>query len=108
MRTAFETAMAHFDPLITSIEHGGHVANSAHYQGRAIDVGAFGGTPVGMNEPTVAAVIAAIFSREFEKIGTFGELANNPRLQELAKQYGVELFTDEGSGRHVHLQVGAS
>lgn len=99
--------MAEFAPTVTSVMHGGHVAGSAHYQGRAIDVGAFGGTDVGVNEPTVLAIVSAIRSGQFQSIGTIPELAQNPMLQGLAQQAGVDLFTDVGSGPHVHFQVGS-
>lgn len=85
--------------------HGEHVKDSAHYEGRAVDVGAFGGTTVGFNQPTWNAIVAAIQSREFSKIGTISELVNNQTLQNLAEQNGVTLFEDEGSGAHVHFQV---
>lgn len=98
--------MAPFAPLVTSVMHGEHVKNSAHYAGRAIDVGAFGGVPVGMNEPTISGILGAMMSGRFEKIGTFEALAQNPQMQAYAHQYGVELFTDNGSGNHVHMQVG--
>jgi len=106
MKDAFRV-VEQFRPTVTSVSHGGHVKDSAHYAHRAIDVGAFGGTSVGFNVPTWQALMTAIASRRFEKIGTFGQLANNPTAQAFAQQNGVELFTDEGSGAHLHLQVGA-
>lgn len=85
--------------------HGGHVQNSAHYAGRALDVESFGDTPVGWNEPTWNAVVTAIQSGQFQKIGTFRRLAMQAQIQSLAKEYGVEVFVDEGDGPHVHFQV---
>lgn len=106
MQQAF-SVVDNFRPTVTSVMHGGHVANSAHYQGRAVDVGAFGGVPVGYNAPTWQAIASAIMSRQFSKIGTIAAFANNPQVQQLARQYGVDVFEDEGSGPHVHFQVGA-
>ena len=111
MRSAFTSALGSLDPYITSIEHGEHVKDSAHYQGRAIDVGAFGGTAVGVNQPTVAAIVRAIVSGQFQKIGTLKALVDNPMLQRLASMYHTELFEDDertgASGPHVHFQVSA-
>lgn len=104
MQAAFQV-VSQFQPDVTSVMHGGHAENSAHYAGKAVDVGAFGGTAVGWNAPTWNAIATAIMSREFNKVGTIPQLANNPQLQALARQYGVELFVDEGSGPHVHFQV---
>jgi len=113
MQQAF-AFISRFAPLVTSVMHGHHEGATTgpnedpHYAGRAIDVGAFGGTPVGFNPPTWQAVMNAIASRRFQAIGTIPEIASNPQAQAWAKANGVNLFTDVGSGPHVHLQVGAS
>jgi hypothetical protein len=99
-------AVASLHPLVTSVMHGGHAEGSAHYDGRAIDVGAFGGTQVGMNAPTWNALMQAIASERFSRIGTIPELVRNPEAQAFAHAHGVDLFEDVGSGPHVHFQVG--
>ena len=104
MQSAFD-GMYEFAPTVTSVMSGQHEKDSAHYAGRAVDVGAFGGTQVGLNEPTWDAIVGAIESGRFSKIGTMGVLAQNPRLQAFAKANGVTLFVDEGSGPHVHFEV---
>lgn len=85
--------------------HGGHATDSAHYIGKAVDVGAFGGESVGFNKPTWDAILTAIRSGQFNKIGTIPQLADNPELQAFAQSRGVTLFVDEGTGPHVHFQV---
>ncbi len=106
MQAAFD-AVAQYAPLVTSVMHGEHVKGSAHYEGRAVDVGSFGGTAVGFNVPTWSAVMGAIGSGKFQKIGTLAAITSNAAAQAWAKQNGVELFEDEGSGPHVHFQVGS-
>lgn len=111
LSSAFQV-VAPFDPTITSVMHGQHEGphsgpnEDPHYAGRAVDVGAFGGTIVGMNRPTWNAITQAIASRRFSKIGTLPQLADNPELQRFARENGVVLFSDPGDGPHVHLQVG--
>ncbi len=101
-----------FAPTVTSVMHGHHEGarsgpnEDPHYAGRAIDVGAFGGVDVGMNPPTWNAIVQAIASRQFSKIGTMPMLADNPELQDFARANGVDLFVDRGTGPHVHFQVG--
>ena len=107
MQRALGAVLGWFAPEVTSVMHGEHVKDSAHYQGRAVDVGAFGGVPVGLNQQTWQALTYAIASRQFQKIGTIAALVSNPQLQAFARANGVELFEDEGSGPHLHLQVGA-
>jgi hypothetical protein len=107
MQSAFGVVAA-FRPVVTSVMHDEHVKGSAHYDGRAVDVGAFGDTRVGFNTPTWNAIMTAIGSRRFEKIGTIASIVNNPAAQAWARANGVLLFLDEGSGPHVHFQVGAS
>jgi hypothetical protein len=105
MQSAFAHVLSLFNPTVTSVMHGGHVKDSAHYAGRAIDVGAFGGTAVGFNLPTWQAIMSAIASGKFERIGTIAAIVNNPQAQAYARSRGVLLFEDEGSGNHVHFQV---
>ena len=93
---------------VTSVAHGGHTAGSAHYAGRAVDLGSIGGQPVGSNQTTWDFNTHLIEGRGVARIGTIGALANNPTLRSFAQQHGVILFEDEGSGPHVHLQVDAS
>lgn len=71
-----------------------------------MDVGAVDGTTVGPNQTTWDYLVKVIASGTLAKVGTFGKFANNPQLQDWAKRHGVELFQDEGSGNHLHLQVG--
>lgn len=100
-----------FSPDITSVMHGHHEGPTSgpnedpHYAGRAVDVGAFGGTDVGWNAPTWDAINTAIGSGKFQAIGTIKQIVNNPQMQAWAKQNGVDLFYDPGSGPHVHFQV---
>ena len=109
---AFSNVIERFDPTVTSVMHGHHEGPTSgpnedpHYAGRAVDVGAFGGTIVGMNPQTWSAITQAIASHEFSKIGTIAAIADNPALQSFARENGVELFHDPGTGPHVHFQVG--
>lgn len=105
MQRAVTGVLAYLQPTLTSAMHGGHVANSAHYAGRAVDVGAFGGVSVGPNKTTWDAIIAAIGSRRFSKIGTIPEIARSPQAQAWARENGVDLFEDVGSGPHAHFEV---
>jgi hypothetical protein len=117
MQRAFQV-LAPFAPLVTSVMHGQHEGPTSgpdedpHYAGRAVDVGAFGGTDVGVNQVTVDALAAAIRSRQFSRIGTLLELVNDPDLQALAQANGVDLFEDDeatgASGPHMHLEVQAA
>lgn len=98
--------VAQFNPQVTSVRHGGHMKNSAHYAGRAVDVDSFNGTPVGFNESTWYTVQSLIQSGQFEAIGVqVPQIANSKELQAMAAQYGVNFFYDHGSGPHIHLQV---
>lgn len=94
-----------FTPEITSVNHGGHVHNSEHFVGKAVDVGTVNGVPIGHNEATFNFLTAVIAAGGPRNIGTFGAFANNPALQAWAHQHGVNLFQDEGTGNHVHLGV---
>ena len=103
--------LAQFAPDVTSVIGGLGHKGAAHAEGRAIDVGAFGGTSVGYNAPTWNAVMTAIASRQFQAIGTILEIVNNPVAQQWARANGVNLFEDDArtgaTGPHVHFQVGA-
>lgn len=84
---------------ITSLISGPHVANSAHFQGRAVDVSL---------PHTKAAwdfAVAQIKSGKWSRIGSTAEVVSNPQMQAIARQYGVTLFDDEGTGSHLHLEV---
>lgn len=100
--------LGQFSPDVTSVMGGPH-KGSAHGEGRAIDVGAFGGTSVGFNAPTWNAVMAAIASRRFQAIGTILDIVNNPVAQQWARANGVDLFEDDArtgaTGNHVHFQT---
>jgi hypothetical protein len=93
---------------ITSVESGPHVRGSAHFEGRALDVGSIGGVPVGVNAPTIQFLLNAIVNGSLEKIGTLAVIATSPALRAFAAQHGVELFVDDQStgatGPHIHLQ----
>lgn len=82
---------------ITSLISGPHVKDSAHFQGRAVDV----------SLPHTAAaydfIVEAIQSGHFSRIGTTKEVVD--RLGPWAQTMGVEMFEDEGTGSHVHLEV---
>ncbi len=105
------SVIAQFAPTVTSVMHGGHEGPTSgpnedpHYAGRAVDVGAFGDTTVGFNQSTWNAIVAAIQSGQFSKIGTLPELADNAELQQYAKANDVDLFVDQGTGPHVHFEV---
>jgi len=103
--SAISALDSNYDLTITSVAHGGHVKNSAHYDGRAADVGAVNGTAIGPNTQTWDFVRDAIASGKIQKLGTFAAIANDASMQEWAAEHGVELFVDTGSGPHVHLQV---
>lgn len=84
---------------ITSLISGPHVADSAHFQGRAVDVS------LPHTEAAWNFLIMQIKSGKWAKMGTTADVVNNPGMQALAQRYGVELFEDEGTGSHVHLEV---
>jgi hypothetical protein len=84
---------------ITSLISGPHVKNSAHFQGRAVDI-SLPHTAAGWN-----FVVNAIKSGRFSRVGSTADVYNDPQMQALAKQYGVDLFLDEGTGSHVHLET---
>lgn len=94
---------------VTSVVAGPHVKHSAHFDGRAIDVGSIGGQSIGPNPATLAFVEQAIVNGHLQKIGSDLSIINNPRLRALAQQHGVELFEDDvrtgATGTHLHLQV---
>jgi hypothetical protein len=90
---------------VTSVVSGPHVKGSAHFDGRAIDVGTVGGVAVGDNAPTVGFLIRAIEKGGLQKIGSTLSVINNPQVVKAAQDHGVELFEDEGTGPHMHLQV---
>jgi hypothetical protein len=103
LQSAF-SSIDHLKPTVTSVIDGPHVKDSAHFDGRAIDVGAFNGVPVGWNKTTWDAIVQAILSGKWTRIGTIAPIVNT--LGEFAKEHGVDLFFDAGTGPHVHLQVG--
>lgn len=94
-----------FVPTLTSVDRGQHVAGSDHYKHRAIDVGAVNGATIGPNQETWTFLTSVIGSGRVKKVGTFKAFATDPGLQEWAKQHGVTLFEDEGTGNHIHLAV---
>lgn len=104
LRDLFERLGSQYQVLVTSVAHGGHAPNSAHYAHRAVDVGAVNSHLVGMNPTTWDYVNSLIQSGEVTKIGTIPEIANDPAMQAYAQTMGVELFTDEGTGPHVHVE----
>jgi hypothetical protein len=91
---------------VTSVISGPHVPGSAHFDGRAIDVGSIAGQAVGFNRATWNFVIEAIQRGGLSRIGTIAAIVNNPQMRAFAAQHGVDLFEDEGTGPHLHLQVG--
>lgn len=112
MRTVFNSWLARFEPTVTSVMHGHHEGATSgpnedpHYAGRAVDIGAFGGVGVGMNQTTWDVIAQSIASGMFSRIGTISAIADNPAMQALAREYGVILFPDAGSGPHVHFEIG--
>lgn len=91
---------------MTSVISGPHVPGSAHFDGRAIDVGSIGGAVVGFNRRTWDFLVAAIGGGALKggRVGTIGAIANNPQMRAFAAAHGVDLFEDEGTGAHLHLQ----
>lgn len=85
---------------ITSLISGPHVTNSAHFQGRAVDV-SLPHTKAAWN-----FIVQQIKSGRWARVGTTSDVVNDPGMQALAAQYGVQLFLDEGTGSHLHLEVG--
>lgn len=83
---------------ITSLIGGPHVPNSAHFQGRAVDV----------SLPHTSAaydwLVNQIDSGRWKRIGTTYEAYQ--RLSAYAASKGVTMFPDEGTGSHAHLEVG--
>lgn len=82
---------------VTSLISGPHVKDSAHFQGRAVDVS------LPHSEAGYAFVIDAIDSGYFSRIGTIPSLVK--QLGPYAAQHGVEMFDDPGTGDHLHLEV---
>ena len=82
---------------VTSLISGPHVKNSAHFDGRAVDVS------LPHTKAAYDFVVNAIGSGRFARIGTTQSLVD--RLGEYAAQHGVEMFVDEGTGSHAHLEV---
>ena len=82
---------------VTSIIAGPHVKDSAHFAGRAIDVG------LPKTKQGYDYIVQAIDSGKFSRIGTTKVVVD--RLAAYAKQKGVDMFVDEGTGPHVHLEV---
>jgi hypothetical protein len=95
---------------VTSVVSGPHVKDSAHFDGRAIDVGSIGGAAVGFNQRTWDFLVNVIAHGGLRKIGTLAAIVNNPALKRFAAQHGVELFEDDertgATGPHLHLEVG--
>ncbi len=104
LQAATDATLTPFAPTVTSVIDGPHVKGSAHFDGRAIDIGAFEGTPVGWNQPTFQAIISAIMSRRWTRIGTLPEIVKV--LKNFALRYGVDMFVDVGTGPHAHFQTG--
>lgn len=99
---------AGFDALVTSVRAGHHDDGPAGHAGwHAVDVGAVNGTTVGFNRATWDFVRAMIASGRLNKVGTIPEIADNPQMQAYARERGVVLFADPGTGPHVHLQIPA-
>lgn len=90
---------------VTSVVSGPHVKGSAHFDHRAIDVGSVGGKSVGANPETFAFISNAIQHGGLQRIGSTAAIVNNLKIRQLAAKYNVDLFTDEGTGPHLHLQV---
>jgi hypothetical protein len=80
--------------LISGPHHG-----AGHREGRAADFA------LPHTAQAWAFIASAIRSGRFSAIGTTAQAAENPDMQALAQQYGVDLFVDEGTGSHVHLEV---
>lgn len=86
---------------VTSLISGPHAPGSAHFAGNAADIG-LPHNMVGWN-----FVISAIRSGLFSRIGSTADVYKNEGMQRLAAEYGVDLFHDEGTGFHAHLEVAA-
>lgn len=97
LQTAIGTMQLPPGMQVTSIISGPHVKNSAHFAGRAVDIS------LPRNEAGYEFVIDAIDSGHFSRIGTIPELVK--RLGPYAAEHGVEMFSDPGTGDHVHLEV---
>jgi hypothetical protein len=105
--TAMAAGPLGFDIGLSAVREGQHTKNSFHYRGMAEDIATINGVPVGNNEQTISFLVANIIHNPYVKaLGTIADLATNPQLQALAHKYGKELFTDIGTGPHVHFSVG--
>ena len=83
---------------VTSLISGGH-KGWGHAHGAAVDVS-------GSKTKSAWSWIAdQIRSGRWNHIGSTEEVYADPGMQALAQQYGVDLFHDEGSAFHVHLQA---
>lgn len=77
----------------------------SHYAGWAVDIAEIDGVIVGDNPTTRAFVRECLADNRFvTKVGTIGALASDPTLQAIAAAHNCELFEDEGTGAHVHIQ----
>lgn len=84
---------------ITSLISGPHVKDSAHFAGRAVDIS------LPHTADAWRFLVAQMKSGKWARIGTTAAFANDPQVQSLAKSLGVQVFVDEGTGSHVHLEV---
>lgn len=83
---------------MTSLISGPHTG-LGHAQGRAVDVS------LPHTQSGWQFVVNAIKSGKFSAIGSTSMVVNDAAMQALAQKYGVDLFLDEGTGSHVHLEV---
>jgi hypothetical protein len=90
---------------VTSVVSGPHAKDSAHFDGRAIDIGSVGGQAVGANPHTLNFLMLAIEHGNLQRVGSTRDIIDNPQIRTLAAQHNVDLFEDVGTGPHLHFQV---
>lgn len=83
---------------------GPHGHRPGNAPGWAIDVGTVDGIDVGDNHETRQLIRDLLACKKVTKVGTTGVVATREDLQGAAAQAGKPLFTDEGTGFHVHFQ----
>lgn len=97
LQTAIGTMQLPPGMQVTSLVSGPHVKNSAHFAGRAVDIS------LPRSQAGYEFVVDAIDSGYFSRIGTVPALVK--MLGPYAREHGVQMFEDEGTGDHVHLEV---
>lgn len=81
------------------------VQNHGHTNGWSCDIAEVDGHEIAVSAPIVHFVSELLAKNKYiTKVGTIDGLVSRPDLQDLANQHGVLLFSDPGTGPHIHIQ----